>query len=336
MKNEVVIAVIGVVALLGVLMAAGILSLGPKAGGAGAEAGGTTVITDDSATLTIDSFDMAADTETEISSPVITVIDQAGTKLINDAANDSTSCNKGDVLGIWGTGTAYYCEPTSGVSIAKTNERARMECGDGAAEASMSVKIYDEENNVLTADDDAENEADYSVTLGADEVKTLYVKITNNDDNSWYWLGAICTFSGGDIDDFEVTDSNWEEMLMPKEVDDATWSLDNDTATAFTGDWDHCYKPVGSAYLVLEEYDNTGMIQLKVTADSTNPAANTGDNFGLVTLDYSYNVGKDGKIYSGVDDGSDNEDVGNMGTVDEGAELLDPQDLDITASVEGL
>jgi hypothetical protein len=309
-------------------------------GDTGEEDDGRVLVDDnigDAATVTLNAYDKAADTETEVY-PTWTVVDDAnGNKVVNDgAANSTTLLVVGDTLNAYGTGTTYYCpEPVIGFEVDKVQKTVNLDCYTAATDSTMSLKIYDDSMDELTADDNASNEADYSLALGSSEEQVLYIKLSNDDSDSAYPLGAFCTYASGNTDDFEIVDSDYEEIPLPEEVDDATPTVANDAATDKTGDYKHCYKPVSGDYLLLEEWEDTGFVKAKVTAGSTEPAANAGDNFGVIAIDHSWNVFADGSVQGGIHDGTDDEDVGNMGAIDEGTELADAFGKDIVACVEG-
>ncbi len=292
----------------------------------------------DTATVTLDAYDLAADTETEVY-PEWTVFNIVDKKLINDAvANSTTISFVGDNLKTYGTGTTYYCDPVEYPVNLEAGEIVEMDCYTGAAESSMELKLYDSDKDALTASSNSTNEADYSAALGAGEDSVIYMKLANRDSDSVYWLGALCTFYGNDIDDYVLDEGDFTEIPLPKEVKDATWAIKNDSGSDLTGDWDHCYAMLDNTGeivpLALEEWDDTGYLRTVVTGGSTEPAAHTGDNYGVLALDYSYVVGAEGRIHGGLDDDTTSEDVGNMGCIDEGTELIDAFALDIVASVE--
>lgn len=333
------VAVLGIVVLLAMMMGA-IPSATPS--GAGSET--IQVSTDNTATLNVNGYDLSADSKTEVY-PIYTIVDQDGNIIIDDAVTNSTTVAR-DLVGnpsavsIYGTGTTYYCDAIIGQVIDDDPEYSNVDCYTGSAESSMSMTMFTDKGIGLTADDNATNEADYSVSLGSDEIAILYAELQNADSDSRYQLGAVCTFIDGDIDDYEVIDDSqrgnyWVEIPLPKEVKDAVPLLKNDSGTDMAGDWSHCYKPRDSAFITLDEYE-TIYIKTKVTAGNTNPALNTGDNFGILAVDYSFDGNAEGVVTGGIDDFTVAQDIGNMGVIDEGTELVDAFGLDIVASVEGL
>ena len=128
------IALVAILVVSGLML--GVVSLAPP-GGSGSEGGTPTPADDnlnDAATLTINAYDLAADSQSSVS-PTITVTNGDGQKVINDAASSNATTFVGDSLSLWGTGTTYYCDPLADVYVSKpSGQIAELDCYTGAAD----------------------------------------------------------------------------------------------------------------------------------------------------------------------------------------------------------
>ena len=174
------------------------------------------------------------------------------------------------------------------------------------AESSMTVAVLDSDNNALTADDNANNTADYSYDLTADSCKYVTFKLTNAQANRRYQLGALCSFINAECSEWSVTETGWEVAAAnpPKGLKNLgsgfNYTDDISTNTALTS-YDQCFVPAknaaGNRVVVLDE-DQDVRIKTKICSDaSTAPSANTADICGMVALDASWEDGADTKAY---------------------------------------
>lgn len=292
----------------------------------------------ESATITVNDYDRVnSDPNTAVAATWY--VFENGELKTNAAAVTSVDTYVNAPVEFYGTGTTYYGDykkviPTTATSIAS------LDAYTIASESSMAVTGYDNTGSTaLTADDDAENTADYSLTLGSGEDYNLYAKIQNKDDNSRFNLKAICTFytSNGNITDFKLVDSDFSEVAIPLQLKNTAISVNNDTASnAFTSYYKHCYvyKAGTTDVIQLNGWDYTKNFQfvVDVTTD-INPAANMGNNFGFIALDASYKLGSDGKIWHDFYTHDTNEYTDTVGM----AETEDsPQGLQVGMVIEAI
>jgi hypothetical protein len=162
----------------------------------------------------------------------------------------------------------------------------------------MQVKVYDEDANALTADDNANNTADYaggSVGTSKVEYRIDFKEVSANKN---FQLGAFATFYCGDeIDDYYLNGGQgWSSMGDVPDKMDASFSLYDDTNASTTCYWKHIYAPSSSIMMGDEASDVTGMkqtVSLMTTLDpddSTGPSANGDSYFGGIFLDSSYDL----------------------------------------------
>ena len=337
-----VFGIILAVAIGGIL--AGVVLFGGESPLAGGGLTTTEVIVqpDSAYTATINGFDNAADTRVEIYSDLF-VLNQDGAIVIGDGVGvNSTSVAFNDVISVYPSGADYYCDPTLDALINRNPTIVAVECYTPAAETSLSVELFDSDMDTLNIASNGSDECNYNITLGEDQTEVFYSKLTNEDSDSVYQLGAVCGFRGGDISEMELkaleingdARTMVEMPVMPKEIDDAAWLLQNDSKVDQTGSWDVCYVPADGMPIVLEEWDEC-VTRWTVTSDD-DPTENTGDIFGVGHFDQSWNLDKNSEAYTGIDDGTDDGDVGEMAAIDEGDDLITPNDLNICASVEAL
>lgn len=292
----------------------------------------------ESSTITVNDYDRANDNPNTAIAGTWYVIENGEIK-VNAAAVTSVDTYVGAPLEFYGTGTTYYGDYKS-FSPQTATATVSLDGYTIAAEGSMTVTAYDNTGStVLTADDDAENTADYSLTLGSGEDYNLFAKIQNKDDQSRFDLKAICTFytSNGDISDFKLIDSDFTEVAIPLQLKNTAVSVNNDTdSNAFYSYYKHCYvyKARTSDTISLKGWDYTKNFQFLVDVTSgVNPAANGGDNFGAIFLDASYYLGSDGKIWYDFYTHDVNEYVDTVGMAET---ENSPQGLQTGFVIEGL
>lgn len=299
----------------------------------------------DVASLDLVGYDREATSQTEVSQlpvGVFKIMDADGNlKLLKDVSTFNTSSNVdnavvGDQIALFGVSSSYYVDPILKYDVTQTADVIELDAYAIAGESEMVTTVYDDSGNLLTADDDAENDADYSVSLGANQVKLIQPKLALNADAKSYRAKAVAVFYENDIDNFEPSGSDWVKVAMPKEIKDATLTHSNDTTTVVSGgDYDavYVYKPdEPNSYVDLRDWGNTGMLPFKVTAGTTDPTANTGDIFGGLFLDVAYSEGSDGTISWDIYQKDTSEGVGAVG-LDE--TVTSPQGLQIGFMIEG-
>jgi len=260
------------------------------------------------------------------------VVDSAGNFIVDGVNANSANSVVGEVLSFYGKddGT-YYVDPKLNWKVPNEAPTVNLDAHTSMAEAGGVVTGYDRTGSAtLTADDDADNTNDYSMTLGANQEETFFLELQNTDSESLYQVGAICVFWNNDIAEVTVESDGWTKVDMPKSIRDASISIANDAGTAFTMDYDQCYVP--SKPIQLHEWDRL-KVEFKVKAGTNNPSANAGDSFGAIFLDSGYYKGSDGKVYLDFYT-HDNEESTSAVGIDETE--ASPQGLQIGAAIEGL
>ena len=267
-----------------------------------------------SATLYMDAYDKEADSLTEVS-PSYYIFGDDGTLLVNGATADSVSVATCDKVKIYGKDDSNYYTDPKDVSVDTEAPRVKLDSHTTAVETSLEVTGYDDTGATeLTADDNSNNTADYSMILGANEKTIFYAKLENRDDNSLFKLKAVCIGWNNDIDEVKLLNDGWTEVGMPKQIRDASVTFTNDTSGTFTTDYDTCYvyKKGTTETLDLHEYDSFKG-KFEVTASSTDPTANTGDVFYVQFIDGGYHLDASGNIVFDFYTHDDNEQVTTIG-----------------------
>lgn len=295
----------------------------------------------DQATLTLNAYDLEANSETLISAMpvgVYKILDAEGTlQKLNDIDSYNTSAtvttaSVGQQLAFFGGSSTYYMDPVAVYDVSTAVDTIRLDGHAIALESEMSMTVKDEDGNTLTADDDAENTADYSLSLGADEETLITAKLKVGASDNSYQLKAIGVFYNNDVDNLEPVGSDWVKVTMTDELKDAVVTQVNDSSTSFTGDYDavYVYKPNTNEVVNLQEWESYD-IPLVITAGSTDPTANTGDFAGIIALDGAWEEGQDGNMYFDYYKHDTNEKVSDVG-LDETE--TSPQGLEIGFMVE--
>ncbi|MFA5412854.1 MAG: hypothetical protein WC350_05925, partial [Candidatus Micrarchaeia archaeon] len=92
-----------------------------------------------------------------------TSVNAEGTALVNDAADNTTDTTVGETIDVYCTGASYYCDPLLDYAITNRAPSRDIEVYSVAAKTNMEIIVYDNtETTALTADDDANNPADYA------------------------------------------------------------------------------------------------------------------------------------------------------------------------------
>jgi len=282
--------------------------------------GGGTIIVDnnigDAATVTTNVYDAQANSQTEIAVTLYAYL-TSGVKLVNGVASttDISTAVVGDTLLLSGGDATYYMDEKTGVSVSKGTQVVDMVGHTAAAETSLAVTGYDSDMNTLTAGGVAQ--CDYNVTLGADADKTYYFKLANQDADSLFRGGAICTFSynSTSAEDFTVIDSRFEKATLPKQMDDSgitVYRSDGGGTTTKTG-YDYCYKFKEKMYDLSEWQEIT--VKTLFESGSTDPV-NGNSGFGLLFVDAGYAQSLSGESIFDFYRHDDNERVTEVGISD--------------------
>lgn len=247
-----------------------------------------------SSTVYLNAYDREANSETS-ANPIYWVFNSKGSKLVNGAYAASVATTKGEVLTFYIGNSSFYGEVYPVYDVVDEAPTVSFDVHAVAAESSLTTIPYDSDMTVLTADDNTNNTADYMYAMGADAEKILNFKVTNAQADKEYDLCAVCTFATDDVDEFEVVDSRFEAVGIPKEerIASITITEDDQVGTTTQTGYENCY--FAKNVIKLHEWDEA-VIKTKVTASSTDPTANTDDFVALQTFDCGYRDGKDGKV----------------------------------------
>lgn len=234
--------------------------------------------------------------------PVYTVFSMGGsgqkTTRTSDTQANTTSSSVGESLDIYFTGSLYYGDPKLDVEVVDSGFAVPdLEVKTISATTDLVITVYDEDDNVLTADDNGNNTADYaSGNLGAGEGRDFYVTLKNNVADKTIRIGAILTYSCGDeLDDFEVTESDWTETTIPSGDLRDDFTMYDDGNNSQTCSLKHAYEPDGKNFVELAEHAKINKMATRVTTDTNNaPTANGDSYFGAIFVDFAYDIDEDG------------------------------------------
>jgi hypothetical protein len=285
-----------------------------------------------SATVYINAYDLSANSETEVY-PTYYIYDAQGNALVDGAGANNTTTFVGQVLNFYGGGASYYVEPKVGYKVTAQSVVSRLDAVAIPSESNMQVVGRDYTGTALTADDNATNTADYSISLGASQTESVQIELQTAVANREYHLKAICTYAFGDVSEFKLVEGgDWTEVAMPKEIKDATLTQVNDTGSSLTGSYDRCYVyKEGTTEVIKMPSWAKKSFNFVVESSTVDPTANTGDVFGAIFMDGSWAKGKDGKIYFDFYRHDDNGRVSEVGVAETEAS---PQGLDIGLMIE--
>jgi hypothetical protein len=247
--------------------------------------------------------------------PTWIVTDSSGQRITNAVVTNSSTTTVGQVLNAYITGSAYYGDPVRGMNVTNTEPTLQEHAYTMATASDLTISGFDKNDQPLTADDNANNTADYNGgNVGAADSEKYYFDLEEATANKNFNLFAQCTwYMGTAADDFVLNQPGWVDIgSEPKLLKKTTITMYNDSNASSTHDgFTHCYVrgtaasagtagaiQIGSVYVVpnplmLHENDETGKMQYIFTSDSsTAPTANSGTNFGVVFMDGAY--GTDG------------------------------------------
>jgi len=232
----------------------------------------------------------------------------AGGLLATGGSLASLTTTVGRSINFQTNSTNQYCDTeANGYAVDKTALPLTINCHTIAAEASMVSTLYDTTNNNNAVNANINTSvADYNLSLAANEKRALKFDLRNNDDQSLWRLGAICTTYGSNssgITDFQVKDTKWTEVTIPKELrnQQLTMSYGSEGYTAGTvtiSGFKHCYVPASTSdnkpYVDLKQYQSLGevygMPTIEVEAGTSNPFVNAQAYGCVLAVDYGYNT----------------------------------------------
>lgn len=254
-------------------------------------------------------------------SPTYTVIKKGDgnpdSKVITDATATSTiQFSVGETGALWVTGASYYLDPATGNSLTFSVDSAtpnvRVQVIDVTAVTGPQITIRDKNDDALTADDNANNTADYAGGDVSTTIVDYLVKFEQQTADKAFYVGAVCTYytTGQEADDYtiertedasvfrynpstasmedvsnEFKSVTWKEVSIPKKMKDATITAHDDGNVSTTMSYKHCYEP--SKPIMLLEGD---WIQIRTEFDpddTTEPSANGDTYIGGGFMDYA-------------------------------------------------
>jgi hypothetical protein len=277
---------------------------------------------DDAASVTINSFDLAA------AAGYGTAIDlttncrfykngNQGENFVT-ASTDTSDASEtavwsiGDTAYIYCGGTSYYSEPVEGVCIdAKTYPLIIKSYGITTAATGVDIAMFDKNHNALTAAGNTST-ADYDITLGANGEERVYVEITQNVARKAYNVGAVATAVFNDIDSFEpIAGQGLTQVVEPNFLKNIGVASDGSGGTAgdnrtLTYDVWMLGTPDKPEPVLLLQWQDIEF-GLTVKAGGTDPTAtdnvwSTLDGAIVCILDSTYTQGSDGEQYLDIHD----------------------------------
>ena len=229
-----------------------------------------------------------------------------GTTSDTSDAAQSTGFSVGDTMNVYcgGSSTSYYAEKIENLCIDSQDDSFVISAHAMAAETEIALTGYDETGATgLTAAGNTST-ADYDLTLGASEEKSVYVQVKTNVANSAINFIGFATSATNDIDSVKPTDSAFVEQTGVAFLDKVDASANSDDANANQTITYDAY--IMSSPILLSEWDFK-KYQFTVKATSTDPTAtdnvfSTIDAGVICTLDATYVKGDDGKPHLGYHD----------------------------------
>lgn len=268
--------------------------------------------------------------------PELYITDSAGNFLVDGVTASSVNTVVNEKLSFYGADlTTYYTDAKLDYSVPNEAPTVNLDSHAIAAEGSMAVTGYDRTGSTaLTANTNGTDTNDYGMTLGANQNEIFYVELENKDTESMFKLKTVCVMYANDIADVTVEDADWTTDAMPKEIRNQAVTMTNNLGTTATVNYKTCYvyKKGTSETVDLQEWDRF-KLKLKVSAGSSDPTADTFDEFGVLFLDAGNVKGSDSKVHFDYFVHNIDEKVSDVGMAET---ISSPQGLQIGAMVEGL
>ena len=264
----------------------------------------------DAVTLTINPYDVEADTPSEITTSIQLIDPTTGSILTNQlSSSDFTAgLNVGDVVEIHSDNATYYLDNSGQLALDSVRKvvdqfsTPKVQAHTVVTETNLATVGQDKDKNTLTASTATVGvvNADYDLTLGNNEEKIVHVDFTQGQANALFRLGAVCTtMSTNTTDSINVINAevdtqdlvgtvSFKSVGTPKELNKAALSVnstDSATVTSWTG-YDDCFVPTNEkGYIDLHEYDNVNL-KATIKADG-NPVAGGAAYAGFLFVDYA-------------------------------------------------
>ena len=202
----------------------------------------------------------------------------------------------GDVMNIYCGGSSYYGEPVENECIDSQDDMVNINAHAIAGETDLAITVYDDTGSAALTAAGNSTTADYDLTLGANEEKSIYVQLKVNAANKAYNFIGFATGAGNDIKSVVPVDSKFVKRATVDFLDDVSvngGSATNQTITytAYTL----------NAPVLLSEWEQVKH-QFTVTAGTSDPSAtdnvfSTIDAAIVCGLDATYARGSDGVVY---------------------------------------
>jgi hypothetical protein len=267
------------------------------------QAGMTGEQLDDTASVTVNAYDLAAaagkTTAVDLSTSCRFYSNGVYVKASSDTSDPSAETGAwglGDALSIYCGGTSYYTTPIENYCV--RTKAVSLELDSYAlstASTGISIAGYDKNMNALTAAGNTTT-ADYDVTLGASEEEVIYLELTQDTANKAYNLIAVATASFNDIDYVKPSGSEFTQELTVEWLEDVSISDDDNAGTTnHTKDF-KVYKLASP--VLLREFESV-KYKFTIKAGSTDPSAtdnvwSTLDGGVVCFLDGTYSKGYQG------------------------------------------
>jgi hypothetical protein len=215
--------------------------------------------------------------------------------------NDSTGeegFTVGDVVYMYCGGTTYYGEALEDICVDEQKKTLNINAHTIVSESNMEITGYDDSGSTaLTAGDTGD--ADYKMTMGADEESAMYVKLKVNVANKAYQVCAWGTAPFYNITSVEPQDveSSYTKVATPEHMSSISIGYNNSGANTINEDY-VTYK--FSSPILMQEWDAIKE-QFVVKSSTSDPAStfatSTPEGFAILAKDCQYAKGDDGRVH---------------------------------------
>jgi len=257
-----------------------------------------------SATVDVNAWDMESNTPYASAvdvNPTYIFVNGVYKTTLTDTSASSFTAAVGDVVDVYPGGSSYYGEAIHGFCIDSERPTLEISAHAIAAESNLAVTVYDDTGSTELSSGTSNCE-DYTMTMGADESKVIYVKLKVNAANKAYQVGAVAVAPINDIEDVKPSGASaglFEKIATPKHLK-SVGIIVNQSGTSATITKDYTVYKLKSPVL-LHEWDSV-TYQFTVEAGSTDPSGTActvsgWDGFAVLFKDATYYRGDDGNVY---------------------------------------
>lgn len=270
-----------------------------------------------SATLTVNAYDMAAN------SPYSAAVDTAGfmekngeiVAFTDTTAGSVTSYSVGDSVAFRGGNGSYYLADKA-VCVDKQQMPVELDAYAVAANTETEISCYDDTGSASCTSATNNTQEDNVIALGASGEKSYYLKLEEATANKAYNLYGIGLAAFNDINEVDLVGpdsgdgSSWSKAVVPDFMSTTTFAEDDAApGTNMTGGFDTLYTRDQGPMLLLEW--DSAKYKFNIKAGSTDPTASTtftSKDIAIVCFfDAVVSRGRDGELYLDLHDHGDSE-----------------------------